>query len=320
MAIPHLSQLAVDTIRGGGDTGAVVAKVTRYAALIVLYGILQGFVRTLSRALIFNTGRDIEYELRNDLFRHLREAARSPIYQQQRTGDLMSRLINDIGAIRMMLGPGLLTFVNTPLYCVYAFTLMMLMDWRLTIAALVPFPILLWAVKHYSRAMMEATMQDAGASRRHVGLRAGDALRHPRRQGLRARRRPRAALRRHERALQDAEHGGRASCAAKIFPSIRIVSSLGILVVLYYGGCRSRRGRLTLGALVAFIGYLHILAWPIMALGWMISIWQRGKAAHGRASARSSTPSPTIAQSRSHRVVPADGPRRHALRRRRFLP
>ena len=79
-----------------------------------------------------------------------------------------------------------------------------------------------------------------------------------------------------------------AKMRGKIFPFMRIVSSLGILVVLYYGGSEVVRGRLTLGDLVAFIGYLHMLAWPIMALGWMISIYQRGKAAlYG--SARSST-------------------------------
>src|SRR5262245_25725729 len=109
MAIPYLSRLGIDALRAGGEPATVISTLGTYAGLIVVLALLQGVVRTLSRALIFNTGRDIEYELRNDLFAHLEKLPQS-YYQLQRTGDLMSRLINDIGAVRLMLGPGLLTF------------------------------------------------------------------------------------------------------------------------------------------------------------------------------------------------------------------
>jgi ATP-binding cassette subfamily B protein len=280
MAIPYLSRLAVDTIRAGGDRAAIVAAVGRYAGLILVLALLQGVVRTISRALIFNTGRDIEYEIRNDLFRHLEKLPQS-YYQQQRTGDLMSRLINDIGAVRLMLGPGLLTFANTPIYCLYAFTLMLLMDWRLTAAAILPFPILLWTVKHYSREMMEATVKtqerladmSAFVQENLSGIHVVKAY-------VREEARTQAFVEMNERFKSQSMVV--AKLRGKIFPFIRIVSSLGILVVLYYGGSEVVRGRLTLGALVAFIGYLHILAWPMMALGWMISIYQRGNAAMKR--------------------------------------
>jgi ATP-binding cassette subfamily B protein len=97
-----------------------------------------------------------------------------------------------------------------------------------------------------------------------------------------------------------------AKLRGKIFPFIRIVSSLGVLVVLYYGGVEVVRGRLTLGELVAFIGYLHILAWPMMALGWMISIYQRGKAAMIRMGAIFDTV-PAIAS--PERATPIETPR-----------
>ena len=100
-------------------------------------------MRTYSRALIFNAGRDVEYDLRNDLFAHL-EKLPLAFYQANRTGDLMSRVINDISAVRVMLGPGVLNFVNAPLYYVYAVALMLSMDVRMTLAALAPFPLLMY--------------------------------------------------------------------------------------------------------------------------------------------------------------------------------
>ena len=277
MAIPYLTRLAIDAIRAGGGSSTTMSQVAGYAGAIILIAFVQAGVRTLSRTLIFNTGRDIEYEVRNDLFQHLEKLPQA-YYQRQRTGDLMSRLINDIGAIRLTLGPGILTFINTPLYCLYAFSLMLLMDWRLTLAAVVPFPILLWTVKHYSHAMMEATVKtqerladmSAFVQENLAGI---HVLKAYVREDART-----------ERFVELNEHYKResmevAKLRGKIFPFIRIVASLGVLVVLYYGGIEVVRGRLTLGQLVAFIGYLHILAWPIMALGWMISIYQRGKAA-----------------------------------------
>ena len=277
MIIPYLSRQAIDAIDTNAATVDTLGLVARYAGAIAALAIVQALVRTVSRTLIFNTGRDIEYELRNDLFRHL-ETLPQAYYQRQRTGDLMSRLVNDIGAVRLVLGPGILTLINTPLYCVYAFSLMMLMDVRLTLAAMVPFPILLWVVKHYSSAMMEATMHtqerlaDISAFVQEnlsgIGV-IKSYVREP------ARSRSFAELNEQfkDQSMEVAKLRGR------VFPFIRIVSSLGILVVLYYGGTLVVRGDITLGQLVAFIAYLHILAWPIMALGWMISIWQRGRAA-----------------------------------------
>ncbi len=277
MVIPDLSRRAIDAIGPGADPTTALAAIAGYAAAIVALALGQAVVRTFSRMLIFNTGRDVEYELRNDLFDHLLTLPQA-YYQRQRTGDLMSRLVNDIGAVRLVLGPGLLTFVNTPLYCLYAFTLMLLMDVRLTVAAILPFPLMLWIIKRYTHTMMEATM------RTQERLADMSAFVQENLSGIHvvksyvreeARTQSFAELNRafKEQSMEVARLRG------KIFPFIRVVSSLGVLVVLWYGGTLVVRGALTLGQLVAFIAYLHILAWPIMALGWMISIYQRGKAA-----------------------------------------
>lgn len=275
MTIPALTQRAIDSVRVA-EEGAL-SEVAYFALIIALVALSQAVIRTVSRTLIFNAGRDVEYDIRNDLFTHLETLPQS-YYQRQRTGDLMSRLVNDIGAVRLLLGPGLLTFVNTPVYCLLAFSLMAMMDWRLTLATLVPFPMLLWVVKRYSHRMMEAAFltqerladMSAYAQENLAGI---DVIKTYVREEARERGFAELNASYKEQALEVAKLRGR------VFPFIRIVSSLGVLVVLYYGGILVVSGRLTLGQLVAFIGYLHILAWPIMALGWMITIYQRGKAA-----------------------------------------
>ena len=123
MWIPWWIREAVRVIEHGG----ALADVGYYAALIIAAALLQGIVRTYSRALIFNAGRNIEYDLRNDLFAHLQKLPPG-YYHTQRTGDLMSRVINDISAVRVMLGPGILSFVNAPVYYIYAIALMLSMS------------------------------------------------------------------------------------------------------------------------------------------------------------------------------------------------
>ncbi len=277
MAIPKLTQMAFDVIGGAGTTEEKIATVTTYALTIVVIAIVQAIVRTWSRALIFNAGRDVEYDLRGELYDHLLKLHQG-YYQRQRTGDLMSRLVNDIGAVRMLLGPGILTFVNTPLYCLYAFSLMLWMDWRLTIAAILPFPFVLVYMRRYMRGMMEATVrtQERLAEMSAFGQETLSGM-HVVKSFGREESRAEHFIELNERYKVDAMEA--AKLRAKIFPAIRTVSSLGVVIVIGYGGAEVVNGRLSLGALVAFMGYLQILAWPIMAVGFMIAIWQRGKAA-----------------------------------------
>src|SRR6185436_14356628 len=108
MSVPYLLKRAVDTIAAGG----AIATIGWLAAAIVAIALAQSAVRTISRFMIFNVGRDIEYDLRNDLFAHL-ERLPLGFYQDLQTGDLMSRLVNDITAVRMLLGVGFLNLINT---------------------------------------------------------------------------------------------------------------------------------------------------------------------------------------------------------------
>ena len=179
MWIPWWIRDAVRIIENGGS----LRDVRFYAAVIGAAALLQGVVRTCSRALIFNAGRDVEYDLRNDLFAHLQKLPLS-FYHSQRTGDLMSRVINDISAVRVMLGPGILNFVNAPVYLVYALVLMLSMDVRMTLAALAPFPLLIFAVAKFRGRILKSSLevqQQMSALSSHV---QENLERHARREGL----------------------------------------------------------------------------------------------------------------------------------------
>ena len=276
MAVPWLFKRVVDAITAGAGSGVIV----RYLGLVVGIAVVQAVIRTFSRFVIFNVGRDIEYDLRNDLFAHL-ERLPLAFYQERQTGDLMSRLVNDVTAVRMLLGPGILNFINTPVYYLYGLAIMLRIDVGLTLAALAVYPVALLVVKRTSAALMLRSLRvqegladlstrvQENLSGVHV-VKAYASEPHEIRdfEALNARFQ--------EQSLRLARVRG------FIVPVMNIVGGVGLLVVLWYGGRRVVAGYLTVGDLVAFIGYLHLLAWPTMALGWMLSVLQRGRASMQR--------------------------------------
>ncbi|HYV56960.1 MAG TPA: ABC transporter ATP-binding protein [Candidatus Nitrosopolaris sp.] len=276
MTIPWLYKQVVDAI----TAGAGARTLARYLGLIVAIAVVGGVVRTFSRFVIFNVGRDIEYDLRNDLFAHL-ETLPLAFYQQRHTGDLMSRLVNDVTAVRMLLGPGVLNFINTPVYYVYGLAIMLSIDARLTVAALAVYPMALMIVKRTSRLLMERTLRvQEGLAELSTRVQQTLAGIHVVKS---------YASEPHERHLfadvnrRFQEHNLRlARLRGFIVPVMSMVGGVGMLVVLWYGGRLVVAGRLSIGDLVAFIAYLHLLAWPTAALGWMLSVLQRGRAAMQR--------------------------------------
>lgn len=297
MSVPLLLKCAVDrlafelggagsSLEGGAAQGLASegpcldvlghAEVSTYVWIIIAIAAVQAVVRSCSRFLIFNVARDVEYDLRNDLFSHL-ETLPLDYYHRQTTGDLMSRLVNDIGAVRLMLGPAVLNVLNTPIYYAYGVSIMAAIDPWLTLAALAPYPLVILVMRSNGRRLLEGTLRvqeslaemsstiQENVSGIHVvksyTLEDVEAERF----GTQNRRLRRASLE-------------LAKVRGMIGPTMRVVSALGILVVLWMGGARVAEGRLTIGDLVAFIGYLNALAWPTMALGWMFAMVQRGRA------------------------------------------
>jgi ATP-binding cassette subfamily B protein len=276
MLIPWWIRAAVRIIEEGGP----LEEVTSYATMIGVAAVFQGIARTCSRFLIFNAARDIEYDLRNDLFAHLQKLSLN-FYHSRRTGDLMSRVINDISSVRMLLGPGILNLINAPLYYFYAMALMLSIDVRMTLAALLPYPILIWAVRRFRGRILHSSLRvqeqmaelsnyiQENLSGMHV-VKAYAQEQHQIRQF--------AALN------EDYQQRGMelAALRGRIEPFMKGISGLTILVVLWYGGDRVLQGNLMIADVVAFIAYLNILAWPTAAFGWMLSLVERGRASMKR--------------------------------------
>ena len=276
MWIPWWIREAVRILEQGGALG----DVTYYAVIIGLAALAQGLIRTYSRALIFNAGRNVEYDLRNDLFAHLQKLPLS-FYHARRTGDLMSRVINDISAVRVMLGPGVVNFVNAPLYYVYALALMLSMDVRMTLAALAPFPLLIYvAAKFRGRIMkssLEVQQQMSGLSS-HVqenlsGMHVVKAYSQENYQTQQF------VMLNEEFRIKSLEM---ARMRGIVTPVMQGINGLTVLIVIWYGGVRVAQGDLLVADIVAFIAYLNVLAWPTAAFGWMLSLVERGRAAMKR--------------------------------------
>ena len=276
--IPWLLKSAIDVLRGAHGALALEGArrtVTHTALAIVACALLQAIIRTWSRMLIFNAGRNIEYGLRRDLFGHLVRMDPA-FYRQHPTGDLMSRLTNDLGAVRMLFGPGVLNPINTLFIYISTLTPMLRISPRLTLFALLPYPALILGGRAFTRAMyrasrdlqeqigrMSTAVQEDLAGAAVVKQYALEPLRHA------------AFSRQNELYLDRSLRLVRAR--GTLGPLFAMFGGVGTLIVLWLGGREVIHGRLSVGGLVAFNTYLVALSWPTIALGWVISMWQRGQ-------------------------------------------
>ncbi len=275
LTIPWLIKGAIDALRGGARAaGGLHALVVRNAALIAGFAVAQALIRTWSRIFIFNAGRNVEYRLRGDVFRHLLRLD-AGFYRGHPTGDVMSRLTNDLGSVRAMFGPGLLNLCNTAL--VYATTVWLLIHLspRLTLFALLPYPALLAGARLFSRKMYTASrgiQEQLGLMSTSIqeDLAGIAVIKHYTLEPTREAK---------FRALND-EYLTRSLALVRargtLSPLFAVLGGAGTLIVLWAGGREVILGRMTVGGLVAFNAYLVLLSWPTIALGWIIGVWQRG--------------------------------------------
>ncbi|HEY6476572.1 MAG TPA: ABC transporter transmembrane domain-containing protein, partial [Polyangia bacterium] len=296
LTIPWLIKGAIDALRAGARGAAALqtlhALVVRNALLIAGFAAGQAVIRTFSRILIFNAGRNVEYRLRGDVFRHLL-GLDAGFYRKHPTGDVMSRLTNDLGAVRMLFGPGLLNLCNTAL--AYATTLWLLVHLspRLTLWALLPYPALLAGARLSSRKIYgfsRGIQEQLGVMSTSIqeDLTGVAVIKHYTLEPVREAK---------FRALND-EYLRRALALVRargtLSPLFAMLGGAGTLIVLWAGGREVILGHMTIGGLVAFNAYLVLLSWPTIALGWIIGIWQRGIAAWVRVRDLFETP-PRIA-------------------------
>ncbi len=276
MVVPWWVRGAIDVIeRGDPDS-----ELGGYVLLIALAAAGGGLLRGVSRSIIFNAGRNIEYDIRNDLFAHL-EKLPLGYYQSQRTGDLMSRAVNDINAIRMLLGPGFLNLVNTPLYLVYAAVFMLAMNVRLTLAVGVCLMLLAVVFGRFRGRIRRASLRvQRQMSRMSAHVQENLSGMHVVKAYVQAQ--PQTARFTDLNGEYQTRSMDLARVRGLINPMMVALHGFTMLVVLWYGGWLIMREQTGVADLVAFILYLNVLAWPMAAFGWMISLLERGRAAMER--------------------------------------
>jgi ATP-binding cassette subfamily B protein len=273
---PLVLKYAIDSLRSLTDP-ALLAK---YAVLILGVTIIQGVFRYFMRRILIGASRRMEYDLRNDIFAHLQKLSRSYFVGAQ-TGDIMSRLTNDLNAVRMVLGPGIMHLMSTLILFVCAAGLMFYLNWQLALLALVPLPILSLFVRHLTRRLYSCSeavqaqlaQMSAFVQENLAGIRL-----------IRAYVQERAQINRFGR--QNQEYLRRNMKLARIWgfflPLMMFTSGLGLVIVIWLGGRQVIAGKISLGDFVAFSAYLALLTFPMMALGWVVNLFQRGSAALGR--------------------------------------
>ncbi len=274
-SIPWLLKRGVDAI-GRADPGAALVA----AGQMIGLAIAQGIIRVISRILVFNGGRLIEYDLRNRILARLHDLGPS-FYRRMPTGEIMSRATNDLTQVRLLFGPGVLNIANTLIIYSFALTLMAQTDGRLTLVSLLPYPLFLLIFRAFGKRLFSASRATQEVLGR-MSDRVQESLagvRVVRGFGL-------------EAAEQNAfdrlgdEYLKRTLELVKVrgtmWPVMGAVTGIGTLIVLWYGGWRVVQGTFTLGEFVAFNGWLAMLAWPTLALGWVLNLVQRGRASYER--------------------------------------
>ena len=255
-------------------------KLAGYGLLLLAIGLLGGLFLFLQRKILIGASRRIEYDMRNDFFAHL-ETLPLAYFQTHRTGDLMSRATNDLNAVRMMIGPSIMYSANTLLTFVVALTVMVSIDARLTLLSLIPLPFVSISVKWFGSAIHKR-FEQIQAQLSEVSAVAQEALSGVR--VVRAYRQEAAELERFRRSNEEYLQRNKRLIALQgfFFPSMAFFLGLGALLVVWLGSAEVIRGRITLGQFVAFNSYLTMLAWPMIAFGWVTNMLQRGMASWKR--------------------------------------
>jgi ATP-binding cassette subfamily B protein len=260
--------------------GVTAQKLGRYALILFGIALVSGLFKYWMRRSVIDISRHVEYDLRNDLFTHL-ERLPAAFFQRVRTGDLMSRATNDLAAVRMMMGPGVMYTVNTVVTALASVGFMLAISPRLTVLSLLPLPFVSLSVWYFGDRI-HRRFEEIQASFSTLSARAQENL-----AGVRVVR----AFAREEREIEDFRALNRdylernlqlIHTSGLFLPTLGFLSGLAALLVLYLGGRAVVAGRITLGQFVAFTVYIGMLNWPMVALGWVINIFQRGMASWGR--------------------------------------
>src|SRR5580698_6880083 len=251
-----------------------------YCLLLIALVSLRAVLSFITRWVLIGVSRDIEFDIRGDLLNRLL-LMEPEFYVRNRTGELMSRATNDLNAVRMVLGPGIMYSGQTIIGMALAIIVMSQLSGSLTLWVLLPVPIVAVVVQHFGKVIHEL-YEKIQASLATLSARVQENL-----AGVRVVR----AYAQEEAEIRGFDEPNREYVSRNVklirtwsmfMPSLQALIGITFLIVLWQGGHLVLRGRISLGALIAFYSYLGILVWPMIALGWVTNIFQRGAASMGR--------------------------------------
>ena len=251
-----------------------------YCLILLVCVLLKGFFSFCTRWILIGVSRDIEFDIRSDLFDRLL-LMEPEFYVRNRTGELMSRATNDLNNVRMVLGPGIMYTGQTLATMVLALFVLARLSGSLTLWILLPVPIVFVAVRHFGKVIHDL-YEKIQASLASLSAKVQENL-----AGVRVVR----AYAQEEAEIRGFDEPNREYVARNIklirtwsmfMPSLQALIGTSFLIVLWQGGHQLLNGKISLGELIAFYTYLGLLVWPMIALGWVTNIFQRGAACMGR--------------------------------------
>ena len=274
---PRVLRIAIDYLDKGGRD---LKKLGFYALLIVLIATTKGIFQFLTRWIVIGISRDIEFDLRNDMFEHL-ERLSYPYYQRNRTGDIMARATNDLNAVRMLLGPAIMYTANTVVFTAGALFYMFRISPKLTAITFLPLPVASIVIQYFGRQIHER-FEKIQAMFSDISARAQENFSGAR--VIRAYAQEAAEIRQFEKA--NTEYIVRSLPLARLigllWPTLEVTLGFAIVLVLWLGGQEVLRNKMSPGDFAAFLTYMVRLTWPVIALGWVVNIFQRGTASLSR--------------------------------------
>jgi ATP-binding cassette, subfamily B, multidrug efflux pump len=275
-ALPLAMRAAIDRL----TTGYALASVMAVCGLMILLSALKGLFQYWMRVILIGISRDVEYDLRNVLFGSLIHLDQD-FYARMRTGDILARATNDMNAVRMMLGPGVMYCFETSITLTLSVGVMLAVDWRLTLAALIPAPLITLLEMNFGRrihtrfGVIQQMFSDISSRVQEnlTGVRV-----------VRAYVQERAEMDHFEHLNRGYVHHnlGLAKVSALFNALLSALIGFSFLLVLWMGGLQLAGHRITLGSFVMFYTYMGILVWPMIAMGWVVNLMQRGRASLAR--------------------------------------
>jgi ATP-binding cassette subfamily B protein len=289
---PQVLRRAVNDL----NTGVTRHKLLTYALIIIGLALAKGVFQFLTRWVLIGISRDIEFDLRNDLFARLERLSHS-YYQRNRTGDIMARATNDLNAVRMLLGPAIMYSANTLVFTAGALGFMLAISPKLTIYAFLPLPVASIVIQYFGRRIHER-FERIQAMFSDISARAQENFSGAR--VIRAYVQEQAEIAAFEDANQEyiRRSLGLVRLMGMLWPTLELMLGAAVVIVLWIGGRQVINGQtdvhlvsylgtkttlllsgsIDIGAFVAFNTYMVQLTWPVIALGWVINIFQRGTA------------------------------------------